>query len=63
MAQVDAEGRTVEPADTTEFVLEEFERHERPVIEEAIERAAAAVECILESDLSTAMNRFNASGV
>ena len=63
VAQVDAEGRLIEPADTTDFVLEEFDRDESPVIEEAIERAADAVECVLADGLMTAMNRFNATSV
>jgi PTH1 family peptidyl-tRNA hydrolase len=62
VASVDAEGRMIEPADSTEFVLDEFRRSERLVIDEAIERAADAVECVLAEDLITAMNRFNPGG-
>ena len=45
--------------DATEFVLRPFRRRERSVIDDAIERAADAVECILSEDLTTAMNRYN----
>lgn len=62
IAPVDAEGRMIEPADATEFVLEEFQRSERLVIEGAIERAADAVERTVTDDLTTAMNQFNAIG-
>lgn len=62
VAQIDAEGRVIEPGDTTEFVLEEFDRAEKPVMEDAVERAADAVECVLTDDLATAMNRFNPTG-
>lgn len=62
IAPIDAEGRMIEPADATEFVLEDFQRSERLVIEEAIERAADAVERTVTDDLTTAMNQFNAIG-
>jgi PTH1 family peptidyl-tRNA hydrolase len=45
--------------DATEFVLRPFRRRERSVIDDAIERAVDAVECILSEDLTTAMNRYN----
>jgi len=45
--------------DQTEFVLSEFSAGERPVIEEAVTRAADAVECWIFEGLSEAMNRFN----
>ncbi|MCX8072965.1 MAG: aminoacyl-tRNA hydrolase [Candidatus Binatia bacterium] len=46
--------------DIVEFVLSPFSRAERPVIDEAIERAADAVETVLSQGVEVAMNRFNA---
>lgn len=45
--------------DASEFVLSPFRRREVPVIEDAVVRAANAVECVLTNDLTTAMNRYN----
>lgn len=45
--------------DASEHVLTPFRRSERPVIDEAEERAADAVECALADDLIAAMNRYN----
>lgn len=45
--------------DASEFVLSPFRRREVSVIEEAVVRAADAVECVLTEDLATAMNRYN----
>jgi PTH1 family peptidyl-tRNA hydrolase len=45
--------------DASEFVLRPFRRRERTVIDDAIELAADAVECVLGEDLTTAMNRYN----
>lgn len=45
--------------DASEFVLSPFRRREVPVIEDAVVRAANAVECVLTDDLTTAMNRYN----
>lgn len=45
--------------DPTDFVLRPFRRRERPLIEEAVERAVDAIECALAEDLLTAMNRYN----
>lgn len=42
-----------------EHVLEEFAPEEQPVLEEAVRRAADAVECWLAEGLPAAMNRFN----
>jgi PTH1 family peptidyl-tRNA hydrolase len=49
----------VHPSATTEYVLGRFAPDERPLIEEAIERAADAVECWLARGIETAMNEFN----
>ena len=51
------EDREVE--DGSEFVLSPFRRRERPIVEEAVVRAAEAVECAVTEDLLTAMNRYN----
>ena len=45
--------------DGSEFVLAPFGRRERPVVDEAVVRAAEAVECAVTEDLLTAMNRYN----
>jgi len=42
-----------------DFVLAPFAEAERPVIEEAIGRAADAAECWITDGLEAAMNRFN----
>ncbi|MBM4019502.1 MAG: aminoacyl-tRNA hydrolase [Planctomycetes bacterium] len=41
------------------FVLSEFQERERPVIDEAVRRAADAAECWITRGLAEAMNRFN----
>ena len=45
--------------DASEFVLSPFRPREVPRIEDAVVRAADAVECVLSEDLTTAMNRYN----
>lgn len=45
--------------DGSEFVLSPFGRRERPIVEEAVTRAAEAVECAVTEDLLSAMNRYN----
>jgi PTH1 family peptidyl-tRNA hydrolase len=45
--------------DGSDFVLSPFRRGERKVVEEALERAADAVECAVNEGLLAAMNRFN----
>jgi PTH1 family peptidyl-tRNA hydrolase len=42
-----------------DHVLDEFDEHEQAVVDEALERAADAVECWLAEGLLAAMNRFN----
>ena len=46
-------------ADQAAFVLSEFSADERPVIEEAIGRAADAAKCWINMGLDETMNRFN----
>ena len=43
-----------------DYVLSRFTREERPIIKQAVTRAADAVEAILTSGIEQAMNEFNA---
>lgn len=52
-------GRPPPGVDPVCYVLQPFEPEEREVMEEAVERAAAAVELMLAEGLEEAMNRFN----
>lgn len=45
--------------DAAAYVLSRFSPEERPIVDEAIERAADAVEVILQEGVEAAMNRFN----
>jgi PTH1 family peptidyl-tRNA hydrolase len=51
---------TPRPGEAVSYVLGRFAASERPLIEQAIERAAEAVACWIGQGLETAMNRFNA---
>jgi peptidyl-tRNA hydrolase, PTH1 family len=53
-------GRPLRPMDTAHFVLDRFDAAEAPQVEEAVERAAAAVACFVREGIEAAMNRFNA---
>lgn len=46
-------------AELKEHVLDAFTDEERAAVEEAVTRAAAAVECWLAEGITSAMNRFN----
>lgn len=46
--------------DTADFVLEQFPREEREVIEQLLDPMSEAVECWLTEGIEAAMNRFNA---
>ena len=52
-------GRPPGRMDPVDYVLGDFTPEERPVIEEAYERAIAAVECWLREGIVAAMNRYN----
>ena len=52
-------GAAAEAAALREHVLDEFDEDERTLVDEAIERAADAVECWLDEGALAAMNRFN----
>lgn len=45
--------------DLVDFVIGGFSKEEVPVLEETVTKAVGAIECILESDVDIAMNRFN----
>ncbi|MBQ7680103.1 MAG: aminoacyl-tRNA hydrolase [Butyrivibrio sp.] len=47
--------------DQVDWVLGHFPKEEVPAVQEAMERAADAVLCILSEGVETAMNRFNAN--
>lgn len=49
----------VHPAAATAYVLSRFDENERPLVEEALDRAAAAAECWLREGIVATMNRFN----
>ena len=46
-----------------DYVLGDFSKADKPVIQEAIQRAAEAVVCMLSEGMDTAMNRFNGPAV
>ena len=52
-------GAAQDAAGLREHVLDEFDEDERTLVDEAIERAADAVECWLDEGALAAMNRFN----
>jgi PTH1 family peptidyl-tRNA hydrolase len=52
-------GAAEDAAGLREHVLEEFAEDETTAVDEAIERAADAVECWLDEGVLAAMNRFN----
>ena len=47
--------------DLIDYVLGDFSKADKPVIQEAIERAAEAAVCVLSNGMDTAMNRYNGS--
>jgi PTH1 family peptidyl-tRNA hydrolase len=49
------------PGQMVEYVLSRFTPEQQPTIDEALHRAADAVEAILTEGLTAAMNRFNTS--
>jgi PTH1 family peptidyl-tRNA hydrolase len=52
-------GAAESSAHMREHVLEEFSADEQPVVDEAVLRAADAVECWVAEGMRRAMNRFN----
>ena len=43
-------------------VLGKFSKEEEPLVAQAVQDAAAAVQCMLEENIDIAMNRFNVIG-
>lgn len=52
-------GRPPGQMDAAAFVLRPFDKNERDLLPEFLDRAAAALDCFIEFDLDTAMNRYN----
>lgn len=52
-------GRPKEEPRVSDYVLGIFSKVEKPLIEDAIERAAEAVETVIAEGVEAAMNRFN----
>lgn len=46
--------------DAADFVLSRFARDERPLVDDAIERATQGVKCWVASGIEASMNQFNA---
>lgn len=52
-------GKPIEGQDLADYVLSGFNKEERVIIDEAIERAAKAVEKIITEGINSAMNEYN----
>lgn len=52
-------GRPNDPSRVSDYVLSPFSKEEKPIIEEAIEKAARTVETIIRDGVEAAMNKFN----
>jgi PTH1 family peptidyl-tRNA hydrolase len=52
-------GPVPEEWDAADFVLGKFDKDERPLIDESIQRAADGVECWVAAGIAASMNRFN----
>ena len=52
-------GPVPEDWDAADFVLGKFDKDERPLIDETIERAADGVECWIIEGIAASMNKFN----
>ena len=52
-------GRPARGEDVVDYVLSPFSAEQRAAVHAAIQRAADAVECVLQQGEETAMNRFN----
>ena len=48
-----------EPGEAVEHVLGRFGLEEKPVLEQSLDRAEAAIACVLDRGLQAAMNSFN----
>lgn len=47
-------------SDLIDYVLGEFTQEEQARLPEILSRAADAIECFIQTDIETVMNRFNA---
>jgi PTH1 family peptidyl-tRNA hydrolase len=52
-------GRPPGRMDPAAYVLQDFSAEEKPLVEETLERAVAAIETWLHEGIETAMNRYN----
>lgn len=52
-------GRPTDASLVSNYVLNPFSKDEKPLVEDAIERASRAVETIIKEGVEAAMNRFN----
>ena len=52
-------GRPVGDMDPSDYVLEPFHGNERDIVQEQIEKAAAAIELCIKGEITKAMNVFN----
>lgn len=53
------EGSKVQSDRSPEYVLGNFTRDEKPVVDKVCMRVVEAIECILSEGITTAMNRYN----
>jgi PTH1 family peptidyl-tRNA hydrolase len=52
-------GRPPSSVDPADYVLQPFDEEDRPVLDQAVAQAVAAVECWLSEGIVVAMDRFN----
>lgn len=52
-------GRPVSSVEVVDYVLSEFKRDEKPVMENAVDDALEAVRMIIDNDVIGAMNKYN----
>jgi PTH1 family peptidyl-tRNA hydrolase len=52
-------GRPNDASLVSNYVLNPFSKDEKPLVEDAIERASSAVETVIKEGVEAAMNRFN----
>ena len=53
-------GRPPANWDTADYVLGKFDEHDQALVNDSVKHAVKAVECWIENDVQTTMNRFNA---
>lgn len=52
-------GRPEKGGDAADYVLRPFAKEEKPVVEEAVERAVEAIRMVLAGDIAAVMNRYH----